>query len=62
MPEKQPDRIHCTACANFYITHNPEFPYGCKGLGFKSLKLPCVEVLLSSGIQCRFFAPRQTPA
>jgi hypothetical protein len=54
-----PERINCAACGHFYITHNLEFPYGCKGLGFRSLKLPCVEVILSSGADCRFFLPKQ---
>ncbi len=62
MDQGLPEKITCTDCGHYYITHNPQFPYGCRGLGFKSLKLPCVEVLVSSGVPCRFFLPKQKQA
>ena len=46
------ERPLCLNCEHFYITHQPDFPYGCKAMGFKSAKPPYLEVLRTSGIQC----------
>ena len=47
--------IHCFLCRHFYITHDTNFPYGCRAMGFKSKRLPCVEVEESSEIECAYF-------
>jgi hypothetical protein len=50
---------NCCRCAAFYITHDPTFPYGCRAVGFRSRKLPCIEVLESSGEACLMFTPKR---
>lgn len=46
---------NCMACRHFYITHHPAFPYGCKGAGFMSRRLPSQEMYNSSGLACLLF-------
>ncbi|HPI37666.1 MAG TPA: hypothetical protein PK397_06950 [Ignavibacteriaceae bacterium] len=36
-------------------------PYGCKGLGFKSLKMPAYEVFAASGRECLKFTKKPGP-
>lgn len=45
----------CARCAHHYITHDAGFPYGCRALGFKSYRKPCLEVLETSGAPCLAF-------
>lgn len=47
--------IDCKKCRYFYITWDNRFPYGCKAFGFKSFKLPSLEVVRSSGLLCQAF-------
>lgn len=58
-----PDPLRkCHRCAHYYITHDPVFPYGCRALGFKSGRQPCLDVLAASGEPCRYFqAKDKTP-
>lgn len=49
---------NCNACAHYYITHDPRFPYGCRKLNFKSKRLPALDVLTSSGLPCMVFKPK----
>lgn len=53
---QQPD---CRRCQHYFITYEPAFPNGCRALGFKSRALPHREVLLSSGIPCIAYTPRE---
>ncbi|THF57217.1 uracil-DNA glycosylase [Pseudothauera rhizosphaerae] len=48
----------CKACAHYYITHDPTFPYGCRRLGFKTRRQPAQDVLASSGLPCMMFEPK----
>lgn len=50
--------INCRNCRHFYITWEQNFPYGCKAIGFKSRKLPSIEVKQTSGINCTKFSPK----
>ncbi len=50
--------VNCRKCRYFYITWDKKFPYGCKAIGFKSPKLPSIEVKLTSGIDCTKFKPK----
>lgn len=45
-------KTECRKCSYFYITWDPQMPYGCNGLGFKSKNLPSYEVLSASGKEC----------
>jgi hypothetical protein len=54
--KKQETEINCFSCQNFYITYDPQFPYGCRMVGFKSRWIPSKEMYASSGMACQFFA------
>jgi len=45
-------------CRAFFITHERDFPYGCRSFGMKSRGLPSDEVLRASGEPCHAFDPR----
>ncbi|MEO5358715.1 MAG: uracil-DNA glycosylase [Nitrospirae bacterium YQR-1] len=51
----EPSRIDCFKCRNFYITWDRKFPYGCRGLHFKSKAIPSREVKAASGTDCLMF-------
>jgi len=50
--EQRPD---CYRCRAFFVTHEPEHPYGCRTFGMKSRVLPSISVHTSSGQDCRAF-------
>ncbi|MCK5404089.1 MAG: uracil-DNA glycosylase [Desulfobulbaceae bacterium] len=52
-------RPNCYQCRHFYITHEPDHPYGCRPMGFKSVQLPSVAVFNSSGMECQMFTLKQ---
>jgi hypothetical protein len=47
--------INCFKCKFFSITWDKDKPYGCNALGFKSKRLPSIEVYKSSGQKCMLF-------
>jgi len=47
-----PKAIDCHKCEHYYVTWENEFPYGCKAMGFKSKRLPCIDVRVSSYRAC----------
>lgn len=49
---------NCYRCAAFFITHDAAFPYGCRAMGFRSRRFPCLEVLATSGEVCRSYIPK----
>ena len=49
------DRPRCAACAHHFITFDPQFPYGCRAMNFKSRGLPETEVRTASGMTCQMF-------
>lgn len=51
-------RPDCNRCTAFFITHQPAFPYGCRSMGFRSARLPCLVVLEAAGIPCQQFDPK----
>jgi hypothetical protein len=59
--EQAPD---CQVCEHFFITHDASFPYGCRGMNFKSKRLPMLDVIEASDTWCRVFQPRtvESPA
>lgn len=44
--------VNCLTCKYYYISWDVHFPYGCKAMGFKSRKMPLLEILQISGQQC----------
>ena len=53
-----PDAPNCWQCQQFYITHKPARPYGCRLMGFESRHLPCLVVLRNDGHPCLGFTPK----
>jgi len=43
----------CKDCIHFYVTHDPNFPYGCRRMGFKSLRYPYLVVQEATGKSCQ---------
>ncbi len=52
-------KIKCFSCLYFYITYDPQFPYGCRAVRFRSRGMPAKEISASSGIDCQFFAGKE---
>ena len=48
-------RRDCNSCTHYYITHDASFRYGCRALDFKSKRLPILEVVEASGLECQYF-------
>ncbi len=46
---------NCQKCRHYYITHDPDRPYGCRAMGFKSRRNPAQVVYATSGIICQLF-------
>ena len=42
----------CHSCNHFFITHEKEFPYGCRAIDFKSVRLPSIDVEEADGQRC----------
>jgi hypothetical protein len=55
--EKQ--HINCFSCEHFYITYEQRYPYGCRVIGFKSARMPSVDVYINSKMECGLFAPKE---
>jgi hypothetical protein len=47
--------VNCFKCKFFYVTWEKKFPYGCKAIGFKSRKMPCLDVRQISGDHCLYY-------
>ena len=47
--------VNCRHCIHYYITWEPQHPYGCKAMGFKGKVLPSITVFRSTGKQCMLF-------
>ena len=42
----------CKDCVHFYVTHDPNFPYGCRRMDFKSRRYPYYVVQEATGQPC----------
>lgn len=49
---------NCVGCIYYYITWDKKYPRGCKGFGFKSVRMPCEIVKESSGEMCKMYMPK----
>lgn len=45
----------CQLCVHYYVTHEPETPYGCRAMHFKTAQNPAKLVYSSSGLECQLF-------
>lgn len=52
------DKVNCNLCDNFYITWEAAFPYGCRAMDFKSVRLPSLDVADADGQECLAFQDR----
>jgi hypothetical protein len=51
--------INCFSCEHFYITYEQRYPYGCRSIGFKSVRMPSVDVYINSNMECGLFVPKE---
>jgi hypothetical protein len=60
MSENQPvTTINCFDCEHFYITYENKFPYGCRAIGFKSVRMPSLDVFANSEMDCNLFTLKE---
>ncbi|MBU0730593.1 MAG: uracil-DNA glycosylase [Proteobacteria bacterium] len=60
MKEKNTKHPNCFQCVHFYITHESDHPYGCRGIGFKSSRMPSIVVFTNSDMECQMFTIKKT--
>jgi hypothetical protein len=48
----------CQFCIHYYVTHEPETPYGCRAMHFKSAQNPARVVYASSGMECQLYVKK----
>ena len=53
-------RINCRKCEYYFVTWEPKQPHGCRAYGFKSVQIPSMVVLRSSGSACSLFKEKHT--
>ena len=53
--DKRKQAQHCLQCANYYITHDIHFMYGCRVFQIKSKRQPILDVVDASGDICQGF-------
>ena len=49
-------RLNCRGCRHFFVTYEPQNPWGCRQFGFKGKNLPAQIVYQSTGMQCAYFS------
>ena len=61
MAENQPPAttINCFSCEHLYITYEAKFPYGCRIMGFKSVRMPSLDVFANSEMDCNLFTLKE---
>jgi hypothetical protein len=53
--------ITCHQCHHYYVTWEPQFPHGCRIMGFKSRQMPVIEVRRTmGGKDCLYFEVKKT--
>lgn len=53
-----PVPINCIHCKYYYVTWDVQRPKGCKYFGFKSVQLPSLVVLESTGYTCNMYTKK----
>ena len=51
--------VNCFDCSQYFITHDPDRPHGCRTHGFKSRNMPAHEVRRNSGLACQVYLAKQ---
>ncbi|MGL5631855.1 MAG: hypothetical protein ACRDD3_05785 [Azovibrio sp.] len=46
---------NCQECTYYYITHDANFPHGCRAMDFKSRRMPLQEVISTTLASCMSF-------
>lgn len=57
--KKEGTLINCFFCVHFYITYDIKYPYGCRTMGFKSARMPSVDVFNNSQMDCAGFVRKE---
>ena len=52
------DAPNCWQCRHFAVSWDPNRPYLCRLMGFKSRVVPSLEVLRADGQRCRGYLPK----
>ncbi|MBW2440724.1 MAG: uracil-DNA glycosylase [Deltaproteobacteria bacterium] len=51
--------VSCHKCLHYYVTWDPQFPHGCRIMGFKSKRMPAIDVRRTmDGKNCNLFKVR----
>jgi hypothetical protein len=53
---------NCFQCRHFAISWDPNLPYSCRLMGFKSRALPAIEVLRADGVFCQGYSAKEALA
>ncbi len=48
----------CLSCRHYYLTYEVRQPYGCRAMGFRSLKIPSQVAFENSGMCCQLMEPK----
>lgn len=56
--QKKQIRLSCKGCRHFFVTYDPNKPWGCRQFGFKGRNLPAEIVYQSTGMQCAYYQRR----
>ena len=51
---------NCWQCRHFSVSWDPNLPYACRLMGFKSRIMPAIEVLRADGVRCRGYMRKTT--
>ncbi len=51
---------NCWQCRHFSVSWDPNVPYACRLMGFKSRIMPAIEVLRADGVRCRGYLRKTT--
>ena len=57
--KKEGTLINCFFCEHFFITYERKYPYGCRAIGFKSARMPSVDVYSNSEMDCALFIRKE---
>ena len=63
MPDTAPARVagpNCFQCRHLAVSWDPQLPYACRLMGFKSKHLPAIEVLRADGLFCAGFSAKES--
>ena len=63
MPDSAPARVagpNCFQCRHLAVSWDPQLPYACRFMGFKSRNLPAIEVLRADGLFCTGFSAKDS--